>query len=282
MGKVKSPVWHYPAVWNGRIAPSNSVPQDAGTAQGYYHYYEYQIPNYIYYYAGEGQSHVFCLGSDELNLPINRLKLDDTISVQQDFDIATPQQLLKFCWHFRLVEALPQSRDIINNGTVSFLNGGLLSYSETPVPSWALTEGTKGIYIPTPDSPFTQSDNDRVCSISGATDTGNNGTWRISTIPDGVFSDPTGSSVTITGGKKAVLECDSLTARVNDSGVTVRMHGLNWVARAYADTGSGWEETLQLIEAPNHTWYRNQLAFHLSKYSGAIRIKFELKLEKVA
>jgi len=268
--RSKSPLWRYPGIWDGRIAPVNSVPQDIGTGEAYY--------DTAYYYYGIGESHVFCLGPDLSNLPVNRLKVGDTVSVEQDFDVVDAAKLLRFCWHMRMPETLPAPRYIVQNGLVSFMSSNLAAFGESPAPTWS--DGCQGLYVHSPSSMFTVQDADQVCTISGTTDAANSGTFRISSPLSGAYG-PEGDQVNITIGRKALIENYGLVTRLNDPAVTIKMHGATWVARAYTDVGAGWVERVKLEEQPGHTWFRNELALHLSKFTGAISVKFELKLEEV-
>lgn len=253
---MAKPVWRYPGVLEGRIAPQGSSAQGSEAA-----YYGYYYDSY-----GYEQLHVFCLGSDKLTLPIARLELGDAISVEQAFDVTSPQKLLRFAWHMRMPSDMPATRTIIADsvGGVSFLLGSLCEDGDS----------CHGIVVDSPTSPFTAEDKERVLSVEGATDAGNNTYHRISGVPF--------NQGDVTGGDRVLIDTGdtSFTQRLNDPGpVTVRVHGLTWTARAYTDEGAGWVERVQLKEAPGRTNYRNELAFNLSKFTGALAVKFELKLE---
>jgi len=232
---MTTPYWRYPPQLNGRMIPTHSVAQD-----GYF---------------------VYCLGEDVLDPRKFRLHADDAISVEQMFNIVTPIDLLRFSWHTRQPETMPTSRDIINSGTVSFKNGDLVSAGDSLL----------GITIGTPDSPFTPDDYERQCQISGASVSGNNGTFTVTGVP--------WNQGDIVGGEAAMLNNSAMVTDLADTGVTVRMLGLRWVSRAYLYISGAWEEKLAITEHVDHEWYRTDLALHLSQFTGATGVKFELTLE---
>jgi len=255
---MTSPLWKYPGVWEGRIAPSQGP------------YYGYDAGDFLYYYAVDdwyysgldtyGEGHAFCLGDDNVNLPKHRFAIGDAISVEQQFDVSA-HRLLRFGWYMRQPENMPIDKTIISSGIVTFVTDGLI----------AAGDDLNGFIVATPTAQLVQDDAEQIFLISGATAAANNGYFRASGIPfnQGV----------VTGGDRAVLENAGLVAQVNDPAVTVVRKGLKWVVRAYMDSGGGWVERVKLEEEPGHLVFRDELAFHISKWTGTAKIKFEMKLE---
>jgi len=268
---VAYPYWKYPGTLEGRIRPANSVPcQEADL------YYGYAYSGYTYYYSGNDW--VFCLGEDSSPFQVYRLQVDDALSVQQTFTPASPHKLLRFCWHMRHPE-MPQARDIVSGGEVSFLDGGLVSRpAGWPSPTGdelfldGPADGLTGILVHGQPSAFTQEDLEQWVTISGSSGGLNDGTFRISGVPWALGA--------VSGGDRAVLNAP-ISDSMNDTGVTIRLHGLKWVARLYYNDGGGWEEYLSHTEEAGRTVYRGSLALNISKLSGPVAVKFEMKLERV-
>jgi hypothetical protein len=261
---MSSPFWSYPGVWQGRLAPTQSTYYAYDSGELYY-YSEWWVDDWYYYYEGEegaGLGHVFCLGSDQLEPPRYRLEVGDAVSVEQSFYIQEEEKLLRFGWRMRMPSAMPQRKVIVDSGPVEFKSGSLLSSGD----------GLKGVIVESPDAQMDSSDDEQLFTISGSGDEDNNGTFRVSAIPLNIAG--------VSGGDIAVLENSGLAPR-SDPSVTIVREGLQWVARAYVNVGGGFEERVKLIEEPGHVAYRNELALHLSKFTGDITVKFEMKLELV-
>lgn len=261
---MSSPLWSYPGVWEGRLAPTQSAyfAYDSGEL---YYYGEWWVDEWYYYYEGEegiGQGHVFCLGSDQEEHPWYRVQVGDYISVQQTFTIDDAQKLLRFGWRMRTPDDLPEKKTIIQGGAVNFKTNSLMVSGD----------GLQGIIVPSPALPFSQDDAEQLITVSGSTRAANNGTFRSSGVPF--------NQAGVDGGDRIILENDAIEA-IDDPAVTVVREGLQWVARAYVDEGAGFVERVKLIEEPGHTSYRNELALHLSKWTGELTVKFEMALETV-
>jgi hypothetical protein len=256
---MASPLWKYPGVLEGRLAPTQGP------------YYGYDAGDFLYYYAVDdwyyagletyGEGHAFCLGDDQTTLPKHRFQIGDAISVEQEFDFSA-HKLLRFGWYMRQPEnMLFTDKVIVQNGVVTFVTDGLI----------ATGDGLSGFIVDTPLNQLAAEDAEQMFYIVGASDITNNGYFRSSGIPF--------NQGDVDGGDRVLLENAALAARVNDTGVTITRKGLKWICRAYMDSGSGWEERVVLEEEPNHSVFRNELAFHISKWTGTAKIKFEMKLE---
>lgn len=256
---MASPLWKYPGRLEGRIEPIYSVPQ-SGTA-GYYYYYS----SYAYGYTEEN---VFCLGEDQRPFQDHRLLVGDTVSVEQAFTITAAHKLLLFSWHMRMPD-MPASRGIVTGAQVDFVDGlGLISPGD----------GCVGVVIKDPDgasSMFSSADTEQRLLVDGGAHANNIGTFRISGVP--WDQGDVGSTVNKPNGSVAIIENSALVAETANN-VTLRVLGLNWIARAYADWGGGFVERVVLSERYDHTWYRTGLALHVSKHVGPLTIKFEMQL----
>jgi hypothetical protein len=258
---MASPLWKYPGVLEGRLAPTQGL------------YYGYDGGDFLYYYAVDdwyyagldtyGEGHAFCLGDDQLEFPDHRFEMGDMISVEQEFDVSA-HKLLRFGWYMRHPESM-EEKTIVEAGAVTFVTTGLVQTGD----------GLQGLIVASPAQQFAKEDAEKIIEVSGATDAGNNTQFRSSGVPFNQ-GDPE-----VAGGDRILLE-GTVTAKVADPAVTVKRVGLKWVARAYMDSGSGFEERVKLEETPGHLVYRNELAFHISKFTGTAKIKFELKLEEAA
>ena len=272
---MASPFWQYPAVDEGRIDPRQSIPCGVG---GYYYYpYYYHYPSSYYYQTTD--EYVFCLGQDVEDPQPTRMSINDYVRVEQILNITAAHKLIRFCWHMRTPEGMPTARTILNNGDVSFVKAsGLISRAAVipgqPNPFLIGTVDTEaGIVLHgTPASSPLSTDLETHLVISGAANPLNNGTKRIISVPwdHGV----------VVGGDRYGIG-DALAEDLNDSGVTITTQGLQWVARVYTDHGLGYTEYLPLSEREGHTAYRSQLAINVSKYTGNLGVRFELKLEVI-
>jgi len=267
---MAAPVWKWPETFNGRLEPGSSTPQGSpilGIDESGYDYGSkyYYLPYGYYYYSGygiNGAEHVFCLGSDSVAFEKHRLNINDAISVEQTFSVPVASQLLRFAWHMR-TPSMPERRVLISNGRVEFKTAGLLGAGT----------GTAGILLIDHTDLFTADDTELLVRITGAPTPANNGIYRVSAIP--------ARAGYVTFGTVAIIENASIVAEIG-SNVTVEVLGLRWVGRAYTDIGGGMIERFNLVEPYGHTWFRNALALNVSKYSGAITVKFEMKLELVS
>lgn len=276
---MTTPLWKYPGVLEGRILPENSIPQGA-LSQSQYGYY-----SYYYGYYGEA---VYCLGEDVSHFQDYRLYNGQYAHVQQTFTISAAHKLLLFSWHMRQPD-MPVSRNIVVAGPVDFVGqrlvapGGALD-GTAPAGTGLLTSGDSCTGVRIPDtshssvqSLFTKADRELYLLVSGATDAANNGYHRISTIPWGQAG--------VSGGDRALTEFPDQTTivqRAADPSVTLRVLGVTWKGRLWYKTAAGaWTEYFALEEEYSHTWYRTGLALNVSKYTGSLSIKFELKVERL-
>ena len=278
---MTSPLWKYPGSTEGRILPVNSVPQDAagGGTYGY-------SSTYYYGYYTEA---VYCLGEDISAFQSYRFQSNNIVRVEQTFTISAAHKLIRFSWHMRTPD-MPQSRNIVVAGPVDFIGQQLATpYGAldggAPAGLGLITSGDSctGVRIPSTadasvQSLFAPTDREQYLLVSGATAAGNNGFHRISAVPWNQGS--------ITNGACALTEYPSqlsITQQLADPAVTLRIYGCKWTGRAYYKVGAGaWTEYFSLIEEYGHTWYRSNLAFNVSKYTGAFSIRFEAKLERLA
>lgn len=269
------PLWAHPGTREGRIAPVHS---SAAVGSGY----SYGVP-YLYYGSYYGLSaHVFCLGRDIIPFSLRRLQIGATASVEQSFVVTTVHKFLLFVWHMRVPTSLPVARTLVSNGSVSFVGGyqqagcrGLLS----PV------DGLSGVILDAPGalSQFQLSDFEQWCTISNATDPVNDGTHRIvCPSQDGTEAGYFDRAVLENVNRMGVPAPDtgSMVERLNDPAVTIRVHGLRWVARAYCDWGAGWQARVVLQEPVGRNLIRSSMALHVSQYTGPLGVKFELMLER--
>ena len=262
---MASPLWAYPGIREGRIAPEFST---SGTGSIYGYYYPYPT----YYYYGYTSGHVFCLGRDLIPFPKHRLTVGATASVEQSFVVTTLHKILYFVWHMRVPTDLPAAHTVISNGPVSFVvgatapgNRGLLDQSD----------GMQGAILDSPDATtqFLAADYEQWCTITGTGGGLNDGTFRITTAMQ-----PVGGGYY----DRAILENPGIVQTLNDPNVAIRVHGLYWKARAYLQvTGSGaWQERVVLQEQVGHNYVRGTMALHVSQFTGPMDVKFELKLEQ--
>lgn len=272
---MANPTWKHPGAFEGRVDPGNSSysggdPYHAygteyGIVPGTYDYSEASGYDYEYDYAG----HVFCLGQNKDIPDWHRLYVGHTVTVEQEFDIAVAQDLLKFCWDVIQPVGMPLARTILSSGLVSFKT------TELALNARGETTGLAGLHIHSPASPLTQNDVGGILRVTGATDAANNIDYPI----EGVLSSQ-GASFT---GSKVMSYKTAMLGRDNDAAVTVELLALRWVARSYVNPASaGWAETLAYTERVGHRHYRNYLAVHLSKFTGTLGLRFELQLEIAA
>lgn len=280
---MASPWWSYPGVYEGRLDPLGSVAVGGAYGYGYTPAYGYIGPGYGYSYSGAYgyfSEHVFCLGKDRSVAPYHRIKINETARVEQSLIVTTPHVLLLFSFHMRVASA-PASRNVVEGGTVSFMAGagaggnGLITTDG----------GSSGVVIMDPGSgsgKFLDADSGLLCTITGATDATNNGQHLVDGVPIDQGNASDGNMAVLTNqntlGAPAPLT-GGMIQRLNDPGVTVRMHGVNWVGRAYCDWGSGWQERVVLQEWIGHNYIRAGLALHVSQYTGPLSVRFELKAE---
>jgi len=265
------PVWKYPGVWEGRISPVNSVAQGS---EGYYYAYAYG-----YGYNATGES-VFCLGEDRTTFQPYRMTVNDTILVQQTFTITAAQRLILFSFHMR-TPPMPSVTEIISAGPVDFTGGdghdGLI----------VTGDGCSGLRLANlllASAPFAPGHKELWLRVAGATDGDNNGDHRITDVPWDQGDVLGGDTVLLENQNRLLLaapDTAAMVGRVNDPAVTLHVLGLKWVSRAYVNWGAGWQEWLDLEEQTGHTWYRTDLAIHVSKYTGSLTLRFESKLELV-
>ena len=247
--------------------PENSIASGAG---GYYY-------AYLYGYGYDTGNAVFCLGEDRATFQPYRYNINDTITVEQTFTVSAAHKLILFSFHMR-TPPMPTPRDIIVAGPVDIVRStGLISSGD----------GCSGVRLPNTalaSSLFTADDRELWLQISGATNPTNDGTHRISGIP--------WNQGNISGGEAAILENSNtlglafpntatMVDQLADPAVTMSVLGLRWVSRAYADWGAGMTERVSLEEPTGHTWYRTDLALHVSKYTGSLTVRFESKLELI-
>jgi len=255
---VSSPLWKYPGVLEGRIQPDYSVAQGSESAA----YYGYYAHYYSYY-----MEHVFCLGEDMLPFQSWRLAVGNTARVEQAFTVPAATKLIRFSWHMRNPE-MPASRNLVVAGPVDFMQTGLITGAD----------GASGFILdPSLAGTLTQDDAELWCQITGATDANNNGTHRISGIPEDQGD---------ANGERAIVENSNtlnsdMVHRMADPAVTIRLLGLRWMSRAYVDIGAGFVQQFHLSEWIDHTWYRTALAINTSKYAGPMTIRFEMELERL-
>lgn len=231
---MSSPYWQLPRAAQGRVLPDFAT-----------------VPHGV---------NVFCLGLDSPTRygRTNMLLPGESISIYQDVSGDPSHKMIRFCWLVRNPRQMPQARVAVNAGSVSFKATELLGG----------TDAVRGLYVD--PAPFLAADRDQLVTVSGATDGANNGTFRVSSVPQG-------QSPVYDDGTMAVIENDSLVGHLNDPAVTVKVLGARWVARAYITD----ELRAEVAEPAGHEWQRSELALHLSKLTGTFQIKFTLALESV-
>ena len=281
---MASPFWAYPGVWEGRLGPAGSSALGYDYGYGYTPTYGY-VPTYNGYYFSYGGAYgyfsenVFCLGKDRTdNAPYHRIRLGDTIAVEQSFTITSAIKLLLFSWHFQVPADLPVSRDVVSGGVVSFVSGDISGGGRGVASS---DSGESGLIIVDKGSgsgSFSRSDAELPVTISGSSLAVNNGLHRISAVPE--------DQGEASGGDRAVIEnSGNLTGEMaqvlDDAGVTVRVHGVRWRGHLIADWGAGWQERFDLVEYAEHNYIRDSLALHVSQYVGPLSMRFELQAEMV-
>lgn len=137
---------------------------------------------------------------------------------------------------------------------------------------------------------FRKTDEDQLCTISGATDGGNNvSSVRITSVPSGqgdfdYFDPGLETGLAKRAGRAAVIE-SAITGPTSDTAVTIKVLGARWRAQILIDIGGGdivraeWVESL--VQARPDGWQRATLAANVSKLVGSATLTFRLALEQV-
>lgn len=280
---MASPFWTYPGIWEGRLDPSGSDAIGYSYGYGYspLYSYGYVAPSYGYFYTYSGaygyfSENVFCLGKDRVaNAPYRRIRVGDKVAVEQSFTIpaSDPIRLLLFSWHMLVPTTLPESRDVVQGGEVSFVSGDIAGGGRGVT---SVDSGESGVIIHdagTGTGSFMRADAELPLTVSGSSIGANNAIHRISAVPE--------DQGDASGGDRAVVEnASSPTAEMaqvlNDPGITLRVHGIVWTGRVLVDWGSGYQQRSDLTEWRGHDYIRAGLAVHVSQYTGPISVKFEL------
>ena len=280
---MTSPLWSYPGIWEGRLDPIGSTATGSGYGYGYTPSYGYTPGGYAWSYGGAYgyfSDHVFCLGKDESVAPWHRLRIGDKVSVEQSLVVTTVHKLLLFSWHMR-VPLLPEPRTVVDNGIVHFCQGAASGGRGVILPE----SGDSGLIIADAGGgigDFSANDAELPVTIGGAVDGANNGVHRISGIPVSQGDAGSGDRAIIENQNRLALGSPNTATMVNqldDSGVTVRVHGLQWKGSCWADWGAGWREQVELREWQEHNFIRASLALHVSQYAGPLLIRYSLELE---
>jgi hypothetical protein len=257
---VASPYWSYPdqsryivpAALQGRLGPTQAPPADGLEVQ--------------------------CLGVDapDGHEPSFLLTPGDTIAVEQQAFL-DPHKLILFSWQMHQPRYMPQGHTVCRVSSVTFKVTGLVGFLGAGPGDH---DGLRGVSITRSAcedqlSPaFRPEDRDQIAKIVGSGDADNDGNFRISGVPT-ALPDVQGNQVHEVG-QVAILENPLLSPLVGDPAVTLKVLGLEWVARAYVDTVL----RVELVEKPKHTWQRLNMALHVSKAPlTAVAIRFELSLE---
>lgn len=140
---MASPYWSAPGVAQGRIRPTEAIPD-----HGFWD---------------------FCLGYDSEEPAEFMLTVGETIKLEQAYNFS-PMDFVNFCWTMRTPSELPRAAVLVNAGTVRFADGSLFDTGD----------GCRGPVLPT--SCFLAADTDQLLLISGSTNPTNNGTFRIGAI----------------------------------------------------------------------------------------------------
>lgn len=283
---MANPLWAYPEVLEGRIAPSFGQAGSSGPGA-----YGYAYPSYYYGYSSDK---VFCLGRDVIPFTEARLQVGQTASVQQTVNVLAINKFWLFMWHMRVPE-IPDPYDAIVGGPAHFVCGAGATAAAVAGGSGQrglthIGDGLSGVILTDTGGlggglGFNLASRELWCSISGATDATNNdpgpGSFhRLVCVPAEAGSP--GTMAVIENQNRIGLplpDRGTMYQRLNEAAVTIRVLGYKWTARAWIDQGSGWEERVALIEAEERNLVRGSMALHVSQFSGPLTVKFDLTLE---
>jgi len=208
-------------------------------------------------------SYIFCIGEDSANPQEYKLRIGDTLAVEQQVDTAA-WDFYTFAWKLKKPASMPAPKTLISAAACEFKTGSLVNTGD----------GLSGLLLPeTPTNLLTVADPDKLIEISGTSN--NNGTFRISAVPwsqGKVQAAPTVSQYL--NGRVAVIENANL-ANESPVSATIKVLGLRWVASCYF----AGVLRCQMEGTPNNNYQRNTMSVHCSKSYERAALRFELRLE---
>lgn len=218
-----------------------------------------------------GSDYVFVLGLDVNPLPETNIQVGSFSLLEQVFTPTPGIKTIDFDVRMRYHPDAPATqKTILSSGSCSLVKGGTFTYGSTSDSMILLDLGSSG------DAAFTSDLEGRELTISGFSNAGNNGNFRVSSV----LTSTADHTITPAGRYALIDDPTSSTVAETASNVTIVTTKFRWVLYMLVDGVVHAEVSEQEIHE-NPAGVRRVISANVSQATAPVTLDFQLLVERV-